>query len=110
MGPFADRASDWSRELRPNRHPHTRFAEIESLSLGKRFIIDKFILDKPYRYMDQGMDLQFISTDTDPSLELQFVPKVKQKVAKMQFNFADMLVNRRIFQRLRNPRGAFFVI
>ncbi|MBA3957944.1 MAG: DNA topoisomerase IV subunit A [Parachlamydiaceae bacterium] len=51
----------------------------------KRFIIDKFILDKNYRYLEEGNSLEFLSTDPKPILELHYYPKVNQKVAKVQF-------------------------
>lgn len=68
------------------RHPKTH------LCFAKRFVVDKFILDKSYRYMEEGVDLQYISTEPDLTLELMFVPKPKQKVAKVQFDFANVLI------------------
>lgn len=62
------------------------------LCFAKRFIVEKFILDKVYRYMDEGMNLEYISTLNNPSLELQFIPKLKQKSSKMQFDFSSALV------------------
>lgn len=59
---------------------------------AKRFIITQFILDKVYRYFEEGMDLLFITTQINPMLELQFIPKVKQKVAKVEFEFRNLLV------------------
>lgn len=38
---------------------------------AKRFIIDKFILDKTYRYLDEKTELEWISTGTGLSVELQ---------------------------------------
>lgn len=59
---------------------------------AKRFIIDKFILDKVYRYVEEGMTLEFISDKPGSSVELQFVPKPKQKVGKAPFQFDNVLV------------------
>lgn len=56
------------------------------LVYGKRFIVEKYLLDKSYRYFEEGMTLDFISTEQSVELELQFVPKVRQKVAKATFN------------------------
>jgi topoisomerase-4 subunit A len=42
--------------------------------------------------MEENMELQFISTAIDPSLELIFIPKAKQKVAKITFDFNKMLI------------------
>jgi topoisomerase-4 subunit A len=61
-------------------------------SFGKRFIVSKFILDKGYRYFEEGMTLDFISTQPQVILELQFVPKLKQKVAKASFDLSTLLV------------------
>jgi topoisomerase-4 subunit A len=65
---------------------------VKRLCFAKRFVIDKFILDKVYRYFEPNMELQFISTHPEPSLELVFVPKAKQKVAKAVFPFSSLLV------------------
>ncbi len=37
------------------RDPKTHYA------FAKRFIVDKFILDKTYHYLEEGMILEFIS-------------------------------------------------
>jgi topoisomerase-4 subunit A len=62
------------------------------LCYGKRFVISQFILDKSYRYVDEGMSIEFLSVAPHPTLELQLVPKVNQKVNKVQINFDDLLV------------------
>ncbi len=59
---------------------------------AKRFIVDKFILEKSYRYFDPLCELQFISDDPDPSVELQFVPKPRQKVKDLLVHLKDILV------------------
>lgn len=62
------------------------------LAFVKRFIIEKFILDKTYRYMEEGMTLDFITTDPDKVLELQLNPNPRLKVTKVQFKLDDALV------------------
>jgi topoisomerase IV subunit A len=62
------------------------------LCFGKRFIILKFILDKEYRFFEEGMELQFLSTQPNVVLDLQFVPKVGQKLAKAETNLDEILV------------------
>ncbi len=52
---------------------------------AKRFIIKQFILDKDYSFMEEGMELQFIGTEAKNVLEILFIPKAKQKVAKILF-------------------------
>lgn len=59
---------------------------------GKRFVVTAFILDKIYRYMEEGMDLQYISTATKAILELQLIPKVGMKATKANFDFDSLLV------------------
>jgi topoisomerase IV subunit A len=62
------------------------------ICFGKRFVVSKFILDKVYPFLDDGMELQYISTVPDQTLELQLIPKVKQKQSKVLFNFNSTLV------------------
>lgn len=57
------------------RDPQTNYA------YAKRFVIEKFILDKIYRYLDEGMILEFLSTEPTSSIEIQFALKAKQKKA-----------------------------
>jgi len=52
------------------------------LPLGKRFVIDKFILDKPYRYIESGKP-DIVTTDQTTVLTLHLVPKPKQKLTKI---------------------------
>ncbi|MBS4168910.1 DNA topoisomerase IV subunit A [Parachlamydia sp. AcF125] len=68
------------------KDPKTHFC------FAKRFIISQFILDKVYRYFDEELELQFISTKPNVKLEIQFIPKLKQKVSKMEFDFNETLV------------------
>ena len=68
------------------RDPKTHFA------YAKRFVIEKFILDKFYRYLDEGMTLDYISTTIHPLIELQLVPKERQKIGKIQFKFEEVAV------------------
>lgn len=53
---------------------------------AKRFIVKKFILDKPYRFLDEGNSLEFLSAKPSPTVELVFTPKAKQKVTTMRFS------------------------
>src|SRR5690606_37773011 len=63
-----------------------------NLCYAKRFIITQFILEKEYRFIEEGMELQFISTDPELKVELQFIPKIKQKLAKVECNVSDVPV------------------
>jgi topoisomerase IV subunit A len=62
------------------------------LAYAKRFIVEKFILEKNYRYLDEGMVLDFISAKAGNTLELHLIPKPKQKINKVQFNLEDVAV------------------
>jgi topoisomerase IV subunit A len=62
------------------------------LGYAKRFVIDKFTVDKNYRYIDEGMELDVISADSSLTLDLQFIPKPNQKLSKALFNFSNTLV------------------
>lgn len=59
---------------------------------AKRFIVKQFILDKEYRFFEEGMSLEYLTTDLGPTLELKFIPKIKQKISKSNFSFEDVLV------------------
>lgn len=52
---------------------------------AKRFIVEKFILDKTYRYLDEKAELQQISTHPESVVELHFVPQPRQKVKSLVF-------------------------
>ncbi len=62
------------------------------LCYAKRFIIAKFILEKTYQFIEEGTDLQFISTEPKLKVELQFIPKIKQKLAKIEYDVGTILV------------------
>lgn len=59
---------------------------------AKRFVVEKFILDKVYRYLDENTALEYISADKEPTVEIQFVPKAHQKLSKLSYPFKDVLV------------------
>lgn len=62
------------------------------LFYAKRFIVDKFLLEKTYRYFDEGMELVFLTTQPSVAVEMLFIPKANQKVASGIFDFAKVLV------------------
>ncbi len=49
---------------------------------AKRFIVEKFILDKLYRYIDEKGELQGITQGKSAAVELQFAPQARQKKKK----------------------------
>lgn len=68
------------------RDPKTR------LAYGKRFVVEKFILEKTYRYFDEGYKLEFLSTQPENTIELRFKPKPRQKVDSVQFKLESLAI------------------
>lgn len=62
------------------------------LFYAKRFIIDKFMLEKTYQYIHDGMDLVFLTTLPKVAVEMLYIPKANQKVAKGVFELDSVLV------------------
>lgn len=62
------------------------------LCYSKRFIVSAFIMEKVYRYFDEGMDLHYLSTQPEFTLEFQLVPKPHQRISKVQLKISDLLV------------------
>jgi topoisomerase-4 subunit A len=77
------------------RDPRTSFC------YAKRFIVEKFILDKTYRYFEEGAELSFLTTQSNVIVELQLVPKVRQKVSKASYALDDCLVKGVLAKGLR---------
>ncbi len=61
-------------------------------AFAKRFIVEKFILDKAYRYIDEEGNLEYISSAVEPELEIQFAPKKGQKLSKIVYPLKEVLV------------------
>ncbi len=59
---------------------------------GKRFIVKSFMMDKVYRYVEEGMDLLFLTAEPKLTVELQFVPKLKQQITKQVIVIDRLLV------------------
>lgn len=76
------------------------------LCYAKRFIVDKFIIDKTYVYMPEGMNLLFISTKPTPSLEMMYIPKASQRSAQGSYHFEQLPVKGISAKATRmSPRG-----
>lgn len=52
---------------------------------AKRFVVDKFILDKTYRYLDEGAQLLLLSAEPEGTIELTFAPSARKKSGQVQF-------------------------
>lgn len=59
---------------------------------AKRFVVDKFILDKVYRYLEENGELQHLSTNADVTLELHFAGSSTQKKKSELFSLKDVPV------------------
>ncbi|MES2345398.1 MAG: DNA topoisomerase IV subunit A [Chlamydiota bacterium] len=57
---------------------------------GKRFIVDKFILDRVYNYLDKNAELLHITTESDATFELHFDPKTVKKAKKTVISLKDV--------------------
>lgn len=57
---------------------------------AKRFIVDKFILEKVYRFVDEEGDLLHISTHLNATIELHFAPSAKQAMKSEVFALKDV--------------------
>lgn len=68
------------------KDPKTHFC------FAKKFVVKQFILDKEYRYFDEGTELLYLTTKPDVHLELLFIPKVNQRISRAEFAFDKVLV------------------
>ncbi len=59
---------------------------------AKRFQIKQFLVDKEYRFLESGQKLLFFSQNDTPVLHVMLVPKPKQRVAALEFEFKDVAV------------------
>lgn len=62
------------------------------LCFAKRFIVEKFILDKKYQYIDEGTEPLLVTTQNNVNIEVQFVPKANQKISKTTFALDSVLI------------------
>ena len=58
----------------------------------KRFVVDKFILDKMYSYLEEGSQLIAISAKNDQKIEVQLTSKTASKDSKTVINLGDIEV------------------
>ncbi len=59
---------------------------------AKRFIVEQFILEKSYHYIDDLAELLYISDEPKAVIEVQFVPQANQKLKKILYPMKDVLV------------------
>lgn len=59
---------------------------------GKRFVIDKFILQKVYRYLDENSELLHFSAHPNPTIELNFTATARQKAKRLIYELKEIPV------------------
>lgn len=59
---------------------------------AKRFIVEKFILDKIYRFIEVNAELLHISTNLNAAVELHFAPQAKLKEKSLLIALKDVPV------------------
>lgn len=62
------------------------------LCYAKRFVVTQFILDKVYNLIEEGMELLYLTSQQNITVELQLIPKPAQKISKVTFSLAEVLV------------------
>ena len=62
------------------------------LSYAKRFIVKQFILEKEYPFIEEGCELQYFTGKHEPLLLIQLLPKARQKLSAVQFEFKNVAV------------------
>lgn len=58
----------------------------------KRFIVKQFLLDRSYRYLEEGTELELLTTEAGRQIQLEFEPKAKQKVTKSHFDLDSVAI------------------
>jgi topoisomerase-4 subunit A len=61
------------------------------LSFCKRFVVKQFIVDREYRFLDEGTELLLVSTTSSPLL-VQLVPKNRQRLSALEVKPEDFPV------------------
>lgn len=61
-------------------------------SFAKRFIVKSFILDKEYPFIEEGGKIQYFSCAHEPKLLIQLLPKARQKVSSVQYEFKEVAI------------------
>lgn len=62
------------------------------ISFAKRFVVKQFILEKPYRFFEEGMKLVYCTSLEVAKLLLRLAPKPKQKMSAQEFDLSKVLV------------------
>ena len=73
---------------------------------GKRFVVDKFILQKVYRYLDEKSELLHFSARSDATVELSFADTARQRAKKLLYELKQIPIKGAQVRgvRLANPK------
>ena len=64
--------------------------EKQSQVWAKRFIVDQFILDKTYRYLDEDAQLEHLPLFSHLTVEVQAPAQGRKKAEKLSFSLDDV--------------------
>lgn len=59
---------------------------------AKRFIVEKFILDKQYPFLEEGQKLECFTIEQEASIRIDLVPKPRQKLDAIVISLTDIPV------------------
>lgn len=62
------------------------------MAYAKRFVVDKFILEKSYRYFEPGMELMLFTTDSKRKIDILLIPKPKQKIDRLSMDLEEVRI------------------
>lgn len=68
------------------------YTDEKRLPFAKRFVVDKFILNKVYRFLGEEQKLEFVTSDPHIRLALELKAKPKQKASAMRLTFDEIPV------------------
>lgn len=58
----------------------------------KRFVINKFILDKVYRFVPENTKIIYFSQEENPIIEVEYTPLKRSRITKEYFHLGRLLV------------------
>lgn len=68
------------------------YEESTGIHYMKRFVINKFILDKVYRFIPENAKIVYFSQDENPVIEVEYTPLKRSKITKEYFHLGRLLV------------------
>ena len=68
------------------------YKDLKGHVIGKRFIISKFILDKTYRFLEEGANFEALTSEEKPKAELFFKKTARLKASSLLQDFTKILI------------------